>query len=119
MLLVVVEESLDGIVGLYCDSSWELAFVVFCLEHGIEICRCVERFPYVFEGKTHTYLPDFIIDGKYVEIKGFSTPQWESKKEQFPYDLLVITGLEITTYIDYVKDKYGNDFTSLYSLECP
>lgn len=24
--------------------------------------------------KTHTYLPDFIVDGKYIEIKGYHTP---------------------------------------------
>lgn len=55
--------------GYYCDSSWELAFVIYNLEHEIEFTRNRKKFKYLFEGKEHYYMPDFVINGSFVEIK--------------------------------------------------
>lgn len=102
--------------GYFCDSSWELAYVIYNLEHGIQFERNKKTFTYAFNNKEYHYLPDFIVDGKYVEIKGFWTEQWQAKKEQFPSDetLLIISENEMKIYLDYVKDKYGKDFIKLY-----
>ena len=52
------------------DSSWELAFILYHLDHNLMIQRCTERRYYIFEGIEHTYIPDFITDDGIIEIKG-------------------------------------------------
>lgn len=100
--------------GYFCDSSWELAYVIYNLEHGIKFERNREKFKYIFEGKEYNYLPDFIVDGKYVEVKGYWTKQWQAKYDQFPKELSIIGKEEIKTYLEYVENKYGKDFIKLY-----
>lgn len=102
--------------GYFCDSSWELAYVIYNLEHGIQFERNKKKFTYTFNGKEYHYLPDFIVDGKYVEIKGYWCEQWEAKYSQFPKNetLQVLTKNEIQPYLNYVIDKHGKDFISLY-----
>ena len=56
--------------GIWCDSSWELAFIIWCQSQGKNIARNTERFNYEFNGKSRKYLPDFIVDGQLIEIKG-------------------------------------------------
>ena len=56
--------------GIWCDSTWELAYIIWCEANNKKIIRNTEYFDYTFEGKKHRYLPDFIVDGKLVEIKG-------------------------------------------------
>lgn len=57
--------------GMSFDSTWELAIWVYCNENNIPIIRNPTRIPYLDKnGKTHKYEPDFLINGKLVEIKG-------------------------------------------------
>lgn len=42
--------------GFYCDSSWELAYVMYCLDHNICIERNTAKFEYVFEEQTKKLL---------------------------------------------------------------
>lgn len=102
--------------GYFCDSSWELAFVIYNLEHDIHFSRNKEKFNYLYEGNIHYYLPDWIIENTYYEIKGYWSEQWEAKLNQFPKDknLIVISEKEIQPYLKYVIDKYGKNFISLY-----
>lgn len=102
--------------GYWCDSSWELAYVIYNLEHNIVFERNTRKFEYEYEGKKLKYLPDFIKDGKYIEIKGYSNKQWEAKVAQFPKDetLIVLMYNEMKPYLDYVIKKYGNDYIKLY-----
>ena len=53
--------------GYYCDSSWELAYVVYNIDHDIQFERNETTFTYVFDGKEHKYLPDFSIGDVYIE----------------------------------------------------
>lgn len=55
---------------MWCDSTWELALIIWCKSRGKQIERNRETFEYEFEGVTRCYLPDFIVDGQIVEIKG-------------------------------------------------
>lgn len=102
--------------GYYCDSSWELAFVIYNLDHGILFARNRKKFRYLFEGKEYTYMPDFFMNGMYVEIKGYWTKQWQAKLDQFPEKekIKIIGKNEIQKYIKYVENKYGKDFIKLY-----
>ena len=104
--------------GYYCQSSWELAWVIYYLDHNLKFKRNVEGFEYTFENKKHRYYPDFILeDGSYVEIKGYNSIQWEEKKKQFPHTLLIIGKEEIKLYLNYTIGKYGKDFIKLYKME--
>ena len=100
--------------GIYCGSSWELAFLIWALEHQLPIQRCTIRFLYEFNGKKKTYLPDFIINDIFIEIKGFDTPQTQAKTSQCDATLIVLHEHDLKHVFDYVKTKYGNDFIKLY-----
>jgi len=102
--------------GFYLHSTWELAWLVYQLDHNEKIEQCKDKFEYEFEGQKHFYYPDFIWKGQYVEIKGWRYPNTKEKLEQFPSDkkLLLIEGKkDIAPFIKYVKETYG-DILSLY-----
>lgn len=100
--------------GIRCDSTWELAWVIYQIDHNIEFQRNHQGFKYEYNGSTHTYYPDFMIDGVYYEIKGYESPQFMAKKLAFPYELIVIGKAEIVTFINYAKSKYGNNLILAY-----
>lgn len=105
--------------GYYCQSSWELAYVIYCLEHNIEVKRNKERFKYILEGIERSYFPDFILkDGTYVEIKGYYDNKTKEKEKQFPKDkkLIILQEKEMSPILEYVKNKYGNNFIELYNI---
>ena len=100
--------------GIFCDSSWELAYVVYCIDHQIPIRRCEEKRIYEWNGIQHVYIPDFVInDSTIIEIKGYNTKQWQIKQQQNP-DVIVLYEKEMKEYIDYVVEKYGKNYLQLY-----
>lgn len=103
--------------GYFCDSTWELAYVIYNLEHGIPFSRNTKSFDYVFNGENKKYYPDFLLEtGEYVEVKGYYTKQFAAKIEQFPkeHTLIIYDKNKISLYLDYAINKYGKDFYSLY-----
>lgn len=103
--------------GYYCDSTWELAYVIYNLEHGISFSRNTKSFDYVFNGERKKYYPDFLLEtGEYVEVKGYYTKQFEAKIEQFPkeHTLIIYDKTGIKPYLDYVINKYSKDYYKLY-----
>lgn len=108
--------------GIHCDSSWELAFLVYNLENGIDIKRNTKPFLYKYDGFEHHYYPDFVIGNTFYEIKGYMTEQAMFKIEQARNvsDIVLIQKDEIQPYLKYVIDKYGEDFCSvLYDSDKP
>lgn len=99
--------------GFFCDSSWELAYVIYCLEHDFDIRRNTEKRYYIHEGKTKTYIPDFIVDGVVTEVKGYKSEQWEAKHTANP-DVVVLYEEEMKPFLSYVISKYGKNFVKLY-----
>ena len=99
--------------GFFCDSSWELAYVIYCLEHNKTIQRNTEKRKYVWQNKEKNYIPDFIVDGKLIEIKGRSTPEWEAKKA-FNLDVSVLYQEDLQDVFEYVINKYGKNYIKLY-----
>lgn len=100
--------------GYWCDSSYELAYLIYCLENDIKIERNKEGFEYVFENTKHLFYPDFIVEGIYVEIKNFESDLTDSKISYFPHEIKVYYKDTIQPYLKYVKDKYGKNFIYLY-----
>lgn len=104
-------------MGIWCDSSWELAFLVYHIEHGMHIERCKERRSYIFRNQSKIYIPDFVTDEGLIEIKGYITEQWLAKINQNP-DIIVLYEGDMQKYLDYVKAKYGDEFwKTLYDNE--
>jgi hypothetical protein len=104
--------------GYFCNSSWELAWVIYNLDHNIKFQRNTCGFPYIYQDKKFKFFPDFIMesDNNYVEIKGYMDEKNQAKIRCFPYKLTVLDKLNIKTYLDYVQNKYGKDFISLYEI---
>lgn len=99
--------------GFFCDSSWELAYVIYCLEHNIKIVRNTEKRQYTWKNRVKNYIPDFIVEGSLVEVKGYKTEQWLAKIKANP-DVKVLYEQELKPVLDYVKNKYGKNFIDLY-----
>lgn len=99
--------------NFYCGSTWELAFLIWALDHKIPVERCAEKFKYEFEG-TRTYLPDFVVGDLFVEIKGYDTEQTRAKIDQFPKNLVVLREEDLEPVFSYVKTAYGANFYELY-----
>lgn len=99
--------------GIHCDSSWELAYVIYCFDHKIDIKRNTDRRKYIWNGVTKNYMPDFIVGGKVVEIKGYKTDQWIAKLDANP-DIEVLYEEDLQPILKYVILTYGKDFIKLY-----
>lgn len=102
--------------GYWCDSSYELAFVIYHLDHNISIQRNKRSFSYFYENREYKYFPDFIVNDIYYEIKGYYTKRDQIKiQAASPYiRLILLKDKDIFQYIEYVQKKYGTDFIKLY-----
>lgn len=103
--------------NIWCDSSWELAWVIFNIEHNVKFERNTIRFEYEYEDKLHHYTPDFILDDStLIEIKGFIDDKAKLKILSVPknYHLTVLQKEEMKPILQYVRQKYGKDFIRLY-----
>lgn len=105
--------------GIYCDSTYELVFLIYCLDHNIEIRRCEKSFEYEYKNKKHKYYPDFIINNnEIIEIKGYSSELVKIKAtcvNNENYKILFKPDLKI--YFDYVLNKFSikqKDLVKLY-----
>ena len=99
--------------GIWCDSTWELAWVIYQIEAGISFARNTDAFYYEFEGKKWRFFPDFrLSDGLLVEIKGWVDKRNRAKIASVD-GLLVIGKEEIKPYLDCAKRKYGEDFSAI------
>jgi hypothetical protein len=100
--------------GFYCGSSYELAWIIYNIDHKIEFKRNTEGFDYFYEGETHKYYPDFIKEEIYYEIKGFKRKNDDAKFKSFPHKLRVLFKKDLGEIFKYVKETYGSDFVKLY-----
>lgn len=99
--------------GIHCDSSWELAFVIYCEEHNINVIRNHKYLTYIFKNREYKYYPDFIINEQLYEIKGYENDKAKAKHEQHP-EVIYLDKQKMQKYLNYVIAKYGDDFIKLY-----
>lgn len=96
--------------GVFMGSTYELAYYIFQKEHGVDVQRNTRGFAYEIDGKKHTYLPDFIVDGVFIEIKGFYVKSVETKAAAVLEQGEKITILylkELEPMMCYVDEKHG------------
>ena len=116
----------------YFDSSWELAYYIWLKDHNIDFkYQPSISFEYEHNNSKHVYHPDFLVETEIYEIKG---PQFfKDGKMINPYDpslndlyeakhqcmiknnIKIIT--DCTEYIDYVNQKYGNDYLKQFKYD--
>ena len=104
--------------GIYCASTWELAFLIYHLDHNLPIKRCTFYRTYEYNGKIRKYYPDFITNDGIIEIKGFKSEQWQTKQNSNP-DVIVLFQNDMKPYIEYVKSTYTNVLEELYDNSKP
>jgi len=104
--------------GVWCDSTYELVFVIYHIENNIAIQRCLETFPYIFDNKPHTYNPDFIVDNIIYEIKGYMNERAKIKHDAANEikDVVLLRKNDLKPYFDFVKDKFNIPITRLHTL---
>lgn len=100
--------------GYWCDSSYELAWVIYNIEHGIDFKRNHQKFEYYYDDCRKFFIPDFIIDNTYYEIKGYEDIKLKSKIEYFPFKIKVLYKSDLKLIFDYVISIYGKNYISLY-----
>lgn len=99
--------------GYWCDSSYELAWVIFNIDFGNSFVRNTQSYEYIWENKTRKYIPDFIKDGKLIEIKGYVDKHIQSKLDSVP-NLKILFREDLNVEFDYVESTYGKNFINLY-----
>lgn len=113
--------------GFYCDSTYELAYLIYCLDHNIDIKRCDEKFEYEFNGKKHFYHPDFIVNNEIIEIKNYYRDDVSFKikaVQKLNRSIKILYYEDLIDIFNYVAEKYnkkikgkGNNFYELYDLQ--
>lgn len=103
--------------GYWCDSSWELAWVIYNLDHGVSFTRNREGFSYSYANKTFKFYPDFKVMDGYVEVKGWVDEKTRAKLSQFSGKLTVIDKAGMKPYLEYAVNQHGKDFIKLYGGE--
>jgi hypothetical protein len=104
--------------GFYCSSTWELAWLIYTMDHGIIPVRNTQSFPYTYHGKSLKYIPDFILpNNTYVEIKGsHDLMQWYEKLAAFPHIIKVYYETNLSPIFTYILKKYQVGRTKLEKL---
>lgn len=95
--------------GIRYDSSWELAFLLYHFDNNIPIKRCNEIRTYTIDGVQKRYFPDFIVNNKIYEIKGYMNDVALQKSIQ-NQDIIVLQSVEMQPYLNYAINKYGKNF---------
>lgn len=97
--------------GIWCDSGWELAYVMYNLDHNIPFKRNTDSFPYEYQGEHRTYTPDFYENDCYIEIKG---REWYIDEYKYPScpNLKILRHEEMKPYLDYAIATYGDHYAS-------
>lgn len=109
----------------YFDSSWELAYYLYLLGSGKQFIYH-PKFPLAYEeeGKEHSYFPDFLVEGQFIEIKGsqFFNEKgepfnkyigkfwWGKYKALQDYKVKILLHEDLKPILKYVKEKYGKTF---------
>ena len=107
--------------GFFCGSTYELVYYIYCKDHNIRVERNEQTYPYEWEGKTHTYLPDFITDDGLVEIKGYHTKQVDAKVSAVDKAIKVLYIKDLEPMMQYLDENYDvhhkgkqNNYHTLY-----
>lgn len=101
--------------GYWCDSTYELVWLVYKLDNDEHPVRNTVGYPYEWEGKLHRYYPDFILNDVIYEIKGYQTlKDFEKYKAVKDNKLIVLLKKDLQLEFSYVQRTY--EYKSLADL---
>jgi hypothetical protein len=112
--------------GIYCGSTYELAWVIYNLDHG----NAFTRFNGFLEENGKKYYPDFLIENKIIEIKGYESVESVQKKtkiaESHGFTVNVLRREQLQKEFNWVKQNYTyknmyelyDDYKPTYNLVC-
>lgn len=86
-------------------GSWELIFAKWLDATGVEWTNEVDPFPYLWNGRTHQYFPDFFLplEEVYVEVKGFKRERDDAKWSSFPKPLVIVDKTTIHNMAEFTS----------------
>ena len=103
--------------GIKFDSSWELAFWIWCEDHKKKIER--NGTPILLSNGKSVY-PDFLVDGELFEIKGDYLKQkddWQLRNEAYiKNNVTVLSWNEMKPYLKYIDDIYGKNYLKKFRI---
>jgi hypothetical protein len=104
--------------GMYCGSSYELAYVIYNLDHNIPFAKCDRYYEYEHNGSKHLYFPDFeLVDGTIIEIKGYHTDLVDIKAAAVKdRPIKILYKKDLLPYLAYVFNTYNVTEQTLYTL---
>jgi hypothetical protein len=102
--------------GYFCDSQWELAFVIYHLDHNISFERNKNKFKYIYKNVERRYIPDFILNNKYIEIKSFKSELTECKIKAVDKTIEVWYYDEMKFIFDYIEQQYNKCINHIFEL---
>ena len=114
--------------GMNFDSIYEIAYYIWLTDHNIAFeYEPNVKFKYVYDGKEHWYMPDFVVDSQYVEIKGdhffnedgnMRNP-WDSSLDDLyeakhqcmlQNSVKIMRVSEMKDIVNYIYAKYGKNY---------
>lgn len=103
--------------NLHFDSTWEIVYYIWLKDNCKNFTVHPKKyFSYTFDAKEHRYHPDFLVDGKYVEIKGphlLNEMMKENTISNAKYKCMIENDVDVISniapYLKYIKDKYNID----------
>lgn len=130
--------------GRKFDSSWELYYYIWLKDNDVEFeFQPKKILPFSFNGEEHFYHPDFLVEGKLVEIKGdqffkedgtmccpWRYPKWTDAEKEMVDALYeakrqcmekngvkILRGSDLEEMFQYIEAKYGYDFIEKFKIE--
>lgn len=101
--------------GVYLASTYELCYYIFCVDHDISITRNKDFWYYTYRNQRKRYFPDFRVNGRLVEIKGYHTPIVDPKLQAVDEPIDILYEKDLLFAFKYVSERYSvNDFSKLY-----
>ena len=100
--------------GIYCGSTYELAWVIYNLDHNISFSRFDG---YIIYDSDRKYFPDFIQNNTIIEIKGYWQPNVDKKAEaalNAGYDIKILYKKDLMYCFNYIKEEYNVPIHTLF-----
>lgn len=102
--------------NIFCDSRLELAFVIYHIENGDKLERNLKGYDYIYNNKKHRYYPDFRLNGKLVEIKGYYDKINDIKLKSVDEEIKILYPEDLQYCKDYIKEKYNITYNKCETL---
>ncbi len=104
--------------GMFLNSTYEIAFVMFYLDNNKRIERNKQGYKYFDPDRngTYTYYPDFITDTGLVEIKGYRTVLDTYKLSGVKEPITILYKDDLMDIFEYAKQKASRPIERLFEL---